>query len=307
VDNLHVTHTGATNYSLYVQNVSSDVTWNGRVTNLTDASFCIVNAGTVRNIIAKGSTCLYGFGANGGTFDNCTTFGINSGSALRMTTGGYVNGCIINSSNTYYGVAIDYGTILNNNTIIYKGTYRGVILGGTAELNNSTVICTTGVGVLLVDTSKMSLSNVKASTNVAVYNSSSNIDAVDRCVLEGLTTGAIESNGYISRNSTFISRLAPTLNNYYPPLMYNCDIICDWNNAGGHAVAETANGLTLVDCRLKVRHTSAVGLYTAGPNASTGDYYFSGLTMIGSSNLKSADIANLVTNTPDAQGNLILI
>ena len=307
INNLNVIHTGTTNAGVTILNTSSDITFNGSITNLTEGSKVITSAGTFRNAIVKGSTCLFSLGVSS-TFEKCTTYGVGGGTAVRMSNGGFVNNCVIYSSNS--DVAVYAPSMMSNCIIKYSGSYSfAVQLQGSDRIVNCTIINTTGIGVYLGEASTMANCYVKSSVNVAVYNNTyvSTKDSVVDCTLISLTTGTIRGNSTSFTNCTMISFLAPVLNSTEIVYLYNCTLICNWDNAGGHTVGYLISGARFIDCIFRVTHASAVGFYAPSVNVGAGEYYYTGIKMNGSVNLKSpVGITNLITNTADAQGNIII-
>ena len=95
-----------------------------------------------------------------------------------------------------------------------------------------------------------------------------------------------------------IANASAVLSAYGGGLISNCNIICNYNNAGGHAFSG-CNG-TVTNSVIQVTNSSAYAF------TGTNTMYLSNNGIKGTTNFKSAGITNAQTNTADAQGNTIL-
>jgi hypothetical protein len=301
VNDLHVIHTGDTNYGLDIQKSTSDITWTGSLTN--SYAGCVLTSpyGTLSGaILRSGGYCAFG-NVNTGVLKNCIL--IHSGTSPACRNLLNVIGCVMDSSSTNAGFYNIANSI--NCTIKYTGTNCAIRGDNGSNIEGCNISATSSVGVNLIDSSSISNSFIKSSSNVAVNNQSLNKKAVNNCTLIGGTTGAYASVGGSGScyQSTIVGEASPAVDsNCVSGNIQQCSIISKWNNAGGHALSTLTGTTYILNCTLNVTNSLAYGIFSA----STPTIRYSGLTLLGSVNLASAGIVQGITNTADAQGNLII-
>jgi hypothetical protein len=246
-----------------------------------------------------GSGTVWGFTVTGLGYSILTRFGTS-----------------LNINNCYVIGAIDGNggtTIINNSYIKSSGT----AVAGSPAMNNCTVIATGGGAYA---------GNGKNITNCSFISMTSNVISgggiFENCYIYSAAERPINAdvnaqfhNCYIESAVAYINQFNTGTNYYNCTLkskldvlfytgtqkLYNCTLINEWNNSSGRITNGCVN-VVMVNNYISIANSSAFVNYAT----SATNIYMYGNAIKGTSNINSAVITNLQTNTADAQGNIIL-
>jgi hypothetical protein len=83
-------------------------------------------------------------------------------------------------------------------------------------------------------------------------------------------------------------------------IVNNCNVICNYNNAGGYGF--TGSACYVNNSVIQLANASATAFFSSGALTM----YLANNSIKGSTNFKNVNVTNGQTNTADAQGNVIL-
>lgn len=249
---------------------------------------------------------------------NISTFGGGFGVYVKTITNSYVetsggghaivfpyNGRASNCYAYAYGVGSGYGifcqsgVILTNCTAI--STRNSAIYNFAASSYNCYAYSTAGAGF---ECGSNAGGDVYNSSAYSTANSGiSYAGTINCCNITSTLSYAVEGNTFGVTSNVYNSYLYTTaqLSCRFPKDFMNNIITCTWNNAGGHGIQCLANN-TITNNTIVVTNASANAL-NAGAAISL---KYANNCFKGSTTPVNANITQLVTNTQDSQGNILL-
>lgn len=229
------------------------------------------------------------------------------GTGLNNFTNSKIYNCYFYSGGNYNYLS---GGNRVYNTVFKSDGWRGCLCAGENELYQVTAISGAGVGL-------ETLNSGSATSYTKLFN----------CSGFSTTTFGGKLRGYTEAyNCNFYSNVADGVNLLEDVVIKNCvifttsgkgvngtgnfklinsEIISSYNNAAGHAIIATGTNTAfeVINCCLQTTNASANGINNADASSygKWGKNSFKGMTTtISSTN------ANLLINTPDAQGNILI-
>jgi hypothetical protein len=224
--------------------------------------------------------------------NNCSFNGTGSLSLNDITT---LNNCYMKSTGTVNSGNIYNSIIIStSNTAYYVDVFSTKIVNSTLISMTSYAIASGGGGGL-IDNCYIYSAGARPLTNSAFtqYHNSYIESATSYINQYGNNCGSFY-------NCTLKAKLQP-LFNLGEPKLYNCNLINEWNNVAGRVTEECTN-VVMINNYISLANSSAFVNYAT----TAKNIYMYGNAIKGTSNINSASITNLQTNTADAQGNVIL-
>lgn len=241
--------------------------------------------------------------------------GLSNGSGNMVESSATIKNCNLENTGTGNCIGIGYnGTV--ENCFCKTDSGYGIGCNNTAIVRNCNVVSNTGKGIVQ---GSIYLSSAFSNTNYAfdscaIYNctgQSVSGTAFYACVARncsGYTTTGSAFTPYFTTgtasNCTLYSSSSIPANSGFSSIYENCTIICDWNNASGHAVSTGAAYGVVPDvsnCKLVVANSSANCI-----NGSAITVKYSNNTYKGATTPVNAGITQGVTNIQDNQGNILM-
>jgi len=237
----------------------------------------------------------------------------------------------IKITGTGKGAYLSSGNISNCHI---ESTIGDAIYNGTGKIYNSVGIATNGIGIVCNgevydsvgrSTSSTGVHTQRATNCVGISTSGVGINSSisgRNCV--GISTSGAGGTGEF-HNSTLISSSnygfngtgSKSLYNCYVestsniatfrPNLYNCTVVCKWNNAGGHCTTSNVLlNLEIVNSSFKVTNASAYCLNAYGGGVTFSTWKYANNTFEGSTTPITPFLLQGITNTSDSQGNILI-
>jgi hypothetical protein len=266
-----------------------------------NATFNSNNASS-NGVYGRSVSRIYGFKCNG--YNAIYTSNFFSANAIidnvyveslggSITTGTLSNSIIKTSTAGVVPVG-DCGTV--NNCYIYSNGGSAIVSTGTMEVNNCTIISVTSRAV---NGNGITFNNcwIKSSANAVAGNGKFN-----NCTLISSTTaintylgGALFNNCTITANASAVFDSASSSN-----IVNNCNVICNYNNAGGYGFSGSACYVN--NSVIQLSNASSTAFFSSGALTM----YLANNSIKGTTNFKNVNVTNGQTNVADLQGNVIL-
>jgi hypothetical protein len=260
------------------------------------------NNATSYGVLGRSVAKIYGFTGNG--YNPISSVNFFSPNAVidnvyveslggSITTGTLSNSIIKTSAAGNVPVN-DCGTV--NNCYIYSNGGSAVVSTGAMEVNNCTIVSVTSRAV---NGNGITFNNcwIKSSANNVAGNGKFN-----NCTLIASTTaintylgGGLFNNCTITANASAVFDSAGS-----STIVNNCNVICNYNNAGGYGF--TGSACYVNNSVIQLANASATAFFSSGALTM----YLANNSIKGSTNFKNVNVTNGQTNTADAQGNVIL-
>lgn len=297
ISNLTINATGVDTSFIGFRTTTGTTTCNGFVIKTTAGYGCSTfGAGIIDGIVCRVTSSSVGIFVNGGYIQNSKSYSA-SGRAINCSVG---NGNLYNchgESSLSDGI---YGGYMRK--CIGIGSASGITLQGGGGATDCTGISSSGYGILITGSSGMHTNLLAISSGfwaLRVFASGIKINGFTSysTASYGLVSGfdAILSNGYAE--STVTTAFASDGGVYSNIYVKN-----SWNNAGGHALNVSGNGIQLINCTFEVLNASANCINAT--SAYTTKYIRS--TFKGATTPVNANITQGQTNTEDNQGNILV-
>jgi hypothetical protein len=277
---------------------TGNTTCSGFLIKMTSGTGCATfGGGIIDGITCRVTGTSVGIFLNGGYILNSRSYSV-SGRAINCSVGngnlynchgestnsvgiygGYMRKCVgISSADS--GICLQGGGGAIDCIGISSSSY-GILITGSSGLHSNLVAISSGLWALRVFAGGIKINGFSA-YSTASYGLVSGFDAI-------LTNGYVES----TTAAAFASD-GGTYNNVYAK--------CSWNNAGGHALNVSGNGIQLINCTFDVTNASANCINAS--SAYSTKYMRS--TFKGATTPVNANITQGQINTEDNQGNILI-
>jgi hypothetical protein len=294
-----------TNCSLYCRNVYVYYTF----TTSTGSTPVIYNDGytgfTVDGLFAQVNGSGYVYSALGGTgagiFNNCTAISTGTGSGMNVDVGSSADNCYV-SVNSGTGAAIA-SRISNSRIMSDTGVAVSAVAPNQSFRQGTAANCylysrtyRVAQDTLCTDSTLISESGF-CSVGSALYNCYCYTNT------SGVGTGNFNQPEFY--NCYLISAGAITMPSVIAAIVVNSQVICAWNNAGGHAfnVGNNYGGTSKVyNSHIKVANASANCL----KGSVAVNMYYTNNVFEGATIPVNANVTQLIVNTHDNQGNILV-
>jgi hypothetical protein len=259
----------------------------GRAVNLRSGTLRDVEASSTAgdSIYVSGSAydCkaigFRGFRVVGGNLYNCVGVGNGTGNASQgIQAESSINAydCSFISSG-WHCLQVGNGTCFFANCSFLSTAFDACETnGGTSIFNNCSFNSSSRYGFNNGATSTLNNCSIRSTTNFGVNDTGTGV--FRNCQITSTVNIAANSNGVI----------------------HNSSVVCDWNNSGGHGVR--GNNNSIHNSTIQVTNASANCLNAA---AATNSRYASNV-FIGATTPVNANITQLVSNSEDSQGNILI-
>ena len=294
-----------TNCSLYCKNVYVYYTF----TTSTGGTPVIYNDGytgfTVDGLFAQVNGSGYVFSAVGGTgagvFNNCTAISTGTGSGMNIDVSSSADNCYV-SVNSGTGVALA-SRISNSRIMSDTGVAVSAVAPNQSFRQGTAANCylysrtyRVAQDTLCTDSTLISESGF-CSVGSALYN----------CYCYTNTSGVAGGNFNQPEfyNCYLVSAAAVTIPSGIAAIVVNSQVICAWNNTGGHAfnVGNNYGGTSKVyNSHIKVANASANCL----KGSVAVNMYYTNNVFEGATTPVNANVTQLIVNTHDNQGNILV-
>jgi len=253
-----------------------------------------IDAGTVldSNAIALNGSAI----SNYGVIKNCFGRGIGAGGIGNLGTAyncvgiddstvGFGNGgTAINCSGKGFQGYISYTNSVNVNCTGTSSASTGYLANGAGYNFKCFGYSTAGYGIAMINsTLDTCVGFSSALAGIATSDSGANTSDVKNS--QAISTASI---GFYANNATTGCKI------------YNCTIESMWNNAAGHGIQGTANGLEIVNCTISVANASANALFASIART----FKYTQNSFRGATTSVNANITQGMINTDDAYGNI---
>jgi len=269
------------------------------------------------SLVAKNKTTL-----NGGTFKSSSsgTYGfLVEGVCNRVkiitTAINRFGGSDCRIYNSYIYSSSNYNYIINNGVKAYNSVFesdggRGLFLGnGPNEAHNCTFISSAAEGLYATggatQFSKILNCTAYSSANIGIYLIGY-AQAYNCSAYSTANRGMRLGNYAMAYNCFAYTNASIGISAQRDSIIKNCTIKTDYDNSTAHGIditqPKSGNGFEVIGCHIEVFNSSANGLnISAVSNGKWAKNTFKGpTTAVVNTN------ANLITNTPDSLGNLLL-
>lgn len=276
---------------------TGNTTFNGVLIKMTAGYGCMTfGGGIIDGVTCRTTASATGIFVNGGYILNSRSYSV-SGRAIDCSVG---SGTLYNCHGESTSSVGIYGGYMRN--CVGIGASSGITLQGGGGATDCTGISSAGYGILITGSSGLHSNLVAISSGLwalRVFATGIKINGFSAYSTAGfgLVSGfdAVLTNGYAESTSTaaFASD-GGTYNNVYAK--------CTWNNASGHALNVSGNGIQLINCTFDVTNTSANCINAS--SAYLTKYMRS--TFKGATTPINANITQGQINTEDNQGNILI-
>ena len=274
---------------------NSKINFYGGFTTMTIASggFDVLGSASNNGNIITGFNCLAAGAGNGiNAFNSYGTRAINCNVKCTGAGNGYyfaagAEECLNCIGESVSGVGIAGANQVNNCRGISTSS-NGI---SAVVVSNSVGISTSSYGIYATTAVN---SRAYSSSGSAIYGNTNN------CYAES-ATGKSGVNPNPGINSTYVANANANFTDYVVNLK-NCVVINKWNNAGGHNLNAGNAPSAAINCYLEVANASAFNVKSQWGIS----YKLANNVYSGTSTPVGAGATNVVTNTPDSQGNIIV-
>jgi hypothetical protein len=266
-----------------------------------NATFNSNNASS-NGVYGRSVSRIYGFKCNGynaiyasGFFSpNAVIDNVYVESLGGSVTAGTLSNSIIKTSSAGVVPVGDCGTV--NNCYIYSNGGSAIVATGTMEVNNCAIVSVTSRAV---NGNGITFNNcwIKSSANAVAGNGKFN-----NCALIASTTaintylgGGLFNNCTITANASAVFDSAGS-----STIVNNCNVICNYNNAGGYGF--TGSACYVNNSVIQLSNASSTAFFSSGALTM----YLANNSIKGTTNFKNVNVTNGQTNVADLQGNVIL-
>jgi hypothetical protein len=277
-----------------------------KLTNLGAGSAICVNSNVTGRIDNATAVSKSGFGAyfigtslNIFTLNKCIGYGYSGGVGIRLHSGGTANLC--------YGYS-DSGTGFINNgnanncvgiseTYVGFENYGGFATNCTGRSISSTGFASISDGKNAINCVGISVSGIGMNTSFSIWN----------CMgVSSSGTGILLNNNAglaAAHNCTAKSSASYALWGFATSRIYNCIVICEWNNAAGYGIRGNGGiSNAIMNTTIKLSNASAPYLYNdnlAQAISMRGNTYEGGAVF-------NANLTQAIVSVEDNQGNLFI-
>lgn len=240
-------------------------------------------------------------GSGAGNFNNCTAISTGIGNGLNVDVGSSANNCYV-SVNSGTGVA-NSGTISNSKVIADTGVAVSATAPNQSFRQGRTTNCYLYSRTYRVAQDTLCFNCLLISESGFCSVGSALYDSYCFTNTSGVATGVFNQPEFY--NCYLISASAVTIPSVIAAIVVNSQVICAWNNIAGHAfnVSNNYGSVTRVfNSHVKVANSAANCL----KGAVSVNMYYTNNTFEGATTPINANVTQLITNTQDNQGNILI-
>lgn len=285
---------------LYIDNTSSKVFGCGSLIlkNSNSTGLGLYLDGECSGIIIECANSVYGTSSSSNLY-NFIVKSFGTGYGVYMTSGGYVNNGIIESTST--GNDSLTGNVNGSNISVLSNGYQAVSLSA-GVLINSKILSLTSVGATISGSGKLKNCYVESRGSYAVRSNGLSEDCID-CIFKSTVSYAVSPNNGEYHKCTFVAEANTVTGNWNnKDYFFNCTFISKWNNSGAHCIANFVSGTKAIGCSFIMTNSSAYPVY----NSVAINIYSADCKINGTTNFLHSNVTNIQTNTHDSQGNIII-
>ena len=308
IQNLNITRTSAS--------VTSST---NAIINSTAASEFVFQGGSQTMTITSGSyNMFYNISANNVIFRGLNAYGIGDAFVVQLnSTGGGVFDSYIKATGSNSALEVPGGCIIKNVYVTCTGSGKGInVSSGATDVDNCVVYANSGTGVAISSTGKISNSFCSSvsgygstgggtminSTSISSSGNGSSVATIISSYCKSASGYAHFFSNLTSYNSTYIAD-ANSVFYDYAQKMYNCTMVCNYNNSAGHCLRLGNAGGEVVNCFMKVTNSSAYCITGLTPFTIK---YASNIYSGSTTPVYTTNITQGISNTQDSQGNILL-
>lgn len=306
--------------NLHISRTSSTVTSStNAIINSTAASEFVFQGGSQTMTISSGSyNMFYNVTSNGVIFRGLNAYGIGAATVVQLnSTGGGLFDSYIKATGSSNAIEVPGGCIIKNVYITCTGSGKGISVStGATDVDNCVVYANSGTAVDISSTGKITNSFCSSvsgygstgagtminSTSISSSGNGSSVATIISSYCKSASGYAHFNSNLTTYNSTYISD-ANSVFYDYAQKMYNCTMICNYNNSAGHCLRLGNAGGEVVNCYMKVTNSSAYCITGLTPFTIK---YASNIYSGSTTPVYTTNITQGISNTQDNQGNILL-